>query len=902
MATEAPPASATSGLDLDLDAAGEISWQRFEELTQSLDISEIEQAYRLLELEEARVDVDISEGVERSDEVNARFAQLSALHGSLAAVAELLAPAQAAVDATATNAGALSARVRFLDQELTSLEHAVRMVVDTDLLKQRLSELLVAMHNKDLDVAAALVHKYITSDSATLENPFVSFAHPPSAGGSDSAAGASTPARIVADAAKELTERVSYMFGTAVETSNTKEISRCFRLFPLLGEEIRGLDMYSEFLCSVIADKSRVTGDSIQTNIHALRITRVFEVIATAIDSHFPLVETHYGPGRMIRVMQRLQMEGAKRAAMVLDFFEEDRQIKRRLAQMHQADAQSRSHQPLSDRGRSAPRPSEDDLSDNDFKELTSILTEIVLIERQIAAFDRFMESRATPELQALMAEPHARDRVFMSADAVARLVPLSMQSAFGASAAKSTQTLFDERTGLVSSTPLSMRLSWLTETYVSFETFFLTRSVAKAMSLDDTDSLVGWACPVQENADASIAKSGMPPSSGLSADKTRGWLGKHVSLDMPQTSSCVGDVFFVVRASLEHALSTQQASAVEAVAQHTIGTVNSVFLSALETSALKRWSSAGGGASSSGSGGRTLHLGLAQGESSGWRLPGVRARDSSTDSDRQPAAGAQISPQASAQREILVALNNLDLACTYMQKTVESLSAKLDSEWRRVPDQNDVARARKGIDTLAALSAKFAHSKHRSLEQIGVQVLKSWVRTILQQSYRDIKYVLTDEEFNDVQNDNLFQKRFILKFGSLVAQLKQRLSASNFAVALESAITSLSGDWERAIRQSKFNMLGGIMVEKDVREIQRYLEKEAGVGLRQRFARLVQMADVLAVESIADVGHIMESPSSIDMAGGSQMMSPSLSKSDIRTLLTNRVDIPERDVQSVGI
>ncbi|KAJ2397810.1 Golgi transport complex subunit 4, partial [Coemansia sp. RSA 2559] len=291
MATMAP-ASAMGGLDL--DASGEISWQKFDELTQSLDIAEIEQAYRLLELEEARVDVEISDGVERSDEVNARFAQLSGLHDSLAAVAELLAPAQAAVDATATNAGALSARVRFLDQELSKLEDAVRMVVETDLLKQQLSELLVAMHDKDIDVAAALVHKYITTDSATLENPFVSFAQPPSSAPlptgdtSRSAAGPSSPARIVAYASKELTERVSFMFGTAVQTNNTKEISRCFRLFPLLGEETRGLDMYSEFLCSVIADKSRITGD-VQINIHALRITRIFEVIATAIDSHFPL-------------------------------------------------------------------------------------------------------------------------------------------------------------------------------------------------------------------------------------------------------------------------------------------------------------------------------------------------------------------------------------------------------------------------------------------------------------------------------------------------------------------------------------------------------------------------------------------------------------------------------------
>ncbi|KAJ2758777.1 hypothetical protein H4S06_002542, partial [Coemansia sp. BCRC 34490] len=86
-----------------------------------------------------------------------------------------------------------------------------------------------------------------------------------------------------------------------------------------------------------------------------------------------------------------------------------------------------------------------------------------------------------------------------------------------------------------------------------------------------------------------------------------------------------------------------------------------------------------------------------------------------------------------------------------------------------------------------------------------------------------------------------------------------------------------------------------------DVREIQRYLEKETGSGLRQKFSRLVRMADVLAVESMADVGHILESQSAIDMAANTQM-SPSLSKGDIATILANRIDVSERDIHDLDM
>ncbi|KAI9500250.1 COG4 transport protein-domain-containing protein [Coemansia spiralis] len=812
------PTSATSGLDLDF--SGEISWTKFDELTQSLDIAEIEQAYRLLELEEARVDVEISESVETGEEINMKFAGLSILRDNLYDITEQLAPAQAAIEVTAANAGAISGRVRFLDREQEKLERALNMVVDTDLLKRRLAELLNAMRDKDIDVAAALVHKYIATESTTLNSPLVMFASPSSDARASTATGGDSrddkfvqldnPAQIISVAAKELTERVSYMFETAVETNNTKEISHCFRLFPLLGEELRGLDLYSEFLCNVIAEKSRVSGD-IQNNIYAIRITRLFEVIATVIDNHFPLVETHYGPGRMVRVMQRLQMEGAKRAALVLDFFEEERHIKRRLSQIQQADAsalqantQSRVQLLSVDRGRTG-RYSEEDISDNDFKDITSIISELVLIERQIAAFSRFMESRSISEMKALSSEPMGTEKVFMA------------------------------HTGLISHTPLSLRLPWLTETFISFETFFLTKSIAKAMSLDDSDDFKDW------------LKKHIP---GLT----------NAPLGISQTSSCVGDVFFVVRTSLEHAIATQQVSAVEAIAQHAIGVVNSMFLSVVEARALKKWVTGAGG----------------------------------------PGNGSN-SGSASAQREILVAFNNLDLSCTYMKQTADSLNSKIDSEWQRVPKLEHATRAQKAIDTLAALSAKFAHSKQRSLEQLGLHVLKPWVRSILQQSYRDIKYVLTDEEFNDVQNDNLFQKRFVLKFGSLAQQLKHRLSAKNYSAAIENAIASLSTDWERAIRQSKFNMLGGIMFEKDVRELQRYLEQESGVVLRHKFVRLVQMADILAIESIADANYILESQPAVDMPSNPQTP-PSLSKSDIKALLINRIDISEKEMLSLNI
>ncbi|KAJ2794612.1 Golgi transport complex subunit 4, partial [Coemansia furcata] len=145
--------------------------------------------------------------------------------------------------------------------------------------------------------------------------------------------------------------------------------------------------------------------------------------------------------------------------------------------------------------------------------------------------------------------------------------------------------------------------------------------------------------------------------------------------------------------------------------------------------------------------------------------------------------------------------------------------------------------------------------------------------------------------------NDNLFQKRFVLKFGLLVRQLKQRLTAGNLAAVLDIAASSLAVDWERAIRQSKFNMLGGIMFEKDVREIQRYLESESDTILRKKFLRLIHSASVLAVEDVADARHIFDGQSVADVSSQA-----ALSKSEVKAILANRIDISEKDISDIVI
>ncbi|KAJ1723267.1 Golgi transport complex subunit 4 [Coemansia erecta] len=726
-------------------------------LPSELDAPDIELALLLLEQEEARVDAEIADAIDAVAAVDDAHAALAALAAPLASVQARLAPAQTAIDAAAASAGAISARVRFLDREVAAVAQARGLVRDTQRLQRRLAALRAAtrgLHDGgdadaaadvdiDIDAAAAIVHEYTAAGPAVpaLASPFVRFVAAPE-----------PPAAEIRRVAAALVGRVARMFDAAAASGCTRDIGRCLRLFPLLGEDLRGLDAYARFLAAAVADRARVDiGAGVSpANAYALRLTRLFEVAAAAVDATFPLVEAHYGRGRMARIIQHVHADVARRAADIVDQFADERHVTRRRAQVLREERQP------------AASPPAAALADHDVADIAATLAELALLLRQVAAFTRFAESRAAPEVLALAAEGDAARERLLAADGPC-----------------------DPATGLAADSPLAARVAWLADAYGAFEAFFVARSVARAMALDDADALAGWAAVALPSAGDDDAEDADPAFVAL-------------------TSSCVDDVFFVVRTALDRAVATQQPGAVDAVGRLATATLGSALVAPLEARALAPWS------------------------------PGDAAR----------------------QRRALVALNNLDLAAAYLARTAAPLRERVAAEWPA--DAAATATAAAAVDAVAAFASRIAHACQRGRDHVALHAVKPRVRAALQHAYRDIKYVLSDEEFNDAQADNLFQKRFGRRLARLARRLRRHLAPANCAALLVAAAAALAADWERAIRQSKFNMLGALMFDADVRHVMRLVDAEAvaagasAAAVRPLFARLLRMADVLAVEAAA--------------------------------------------------
>ncbi|KAL6714650.1 Golgi transport complex subunit 4 [Lecanora helva] len=127
-------------------------------------------------------------------------------------------------------------------------------------------------------------------------------------------------------------------FEKAAEEGNGGKVTRFFKLFPLIGKPEVGLDAYSRYVCQGVASRARAnlntgTGGAQRSEgfFYANALTKLFEHIAQIIEHHGGLVERHYGAGRMIKVIERLQLEADIQGGIVLDTWTDERSIDRRL-------------------------------------------------------------------------------------------------------------------------------------------------------------------------------------------------------------------------------------------------------------------------------------------------------------------------------------------------------------------------------------------------------------------------------------------------------------------------------------------------------------------------------------------------------------------------------------------
>uniref|UniRef100_A0A286X9Y4 Conserved oligomeric Golgi complex subunit 4 n=3 Tax=Cavia porcellus TaxID=10141 RepID=A0A286X9Y4_CAVPO len=758
----------------------EISTELIRSLTE---LHELEAVYERLCGEEKVVERELDALLEQQNTIESKMVTLHRMGPNLQLIEGDAKQLAGMITFTCNLAENVSSKVRQLDLAKNRLYQAIQRADDILDLKFCMDGVQSALRNEDYEQAAAHIHRYLCLDKSVIELS--------RQGKEGSMIDANL--KLLQEAEQRLKAIVAEKFATATKEGDLPQVERFFKIFPLLGLHEEGLSKFSEYLCKQVASKAEenlllVLGSDMSDRraavIFADTLTLLFEGIARIVETHQPIVETYYGPGRLYTLIKYLQIECDRQVEKVVDNFTKQRDYQQQFRLVQNTLRNS------------APEKIEP-------RELDPILTEVTLMNARSELYLRFLRKRISSDFE--VGDSMASEEV-----------------------KQEHQKCLDK---LLNNCLLSCTMQELIGYYITMEEYFMRETVNKAVALDTYE---------------------------------KGQL----------TSSMVDDVFYIVKKCIGRALSSSSIDCLCAMINLATRELEADFRGVLSNKLRMGFPA-------------TTLQDIQRGVTSA-----VNIMHSSLQQGKFDTKGIESNDEAKL--SFLVTLNNVEVCSeniSTLKKTLESDCTKLFSQG--IGGEQAQAKFDSCLSDLAAVSNKFRDLLQEGLAELNSTAVKPqvqpWINTFLSVSHN-----IEEEEFNDYEANDPWVQQFILNLEQQMSEFKASLSPVIYD-SLTSLLTSLVAvELEKVVLKSSFNRLGGLQFDKELRSLIAYLTTVTTWTIRDKFARLSQMATILNLERVTEI---------LDYWGAnSGPLTWRLTPAEVRQVLALRIDFRHEDIKRLRL
>ncbi|GIL67932.1 hypothetical protein Vafri_21202, partial [Volvox africanus] len=212
--------------------------------------------------------------------------------------------------------------------------------------------------------------------------------------------------------------------------------------------------------------------------------------------------------------------------------------------------------------------------------------------------------------------------------------------------------------------------------------------------------------------------------------------------------------------------------------------------------------------------------------------------------------AGAGVDVQGSPSlNDMMVAINNTDVAADYANRLRSEMETHING---LLASASDREKARSVLSDLAKTGTDFRSMAARGLEALAEGLLPR-MRTLLDE-VAAMSYSLTEADYSALEAEGGWAGRLVLALSGLASLLRPLLTTSNWEVLFGSLLDKLSARLEGLLGRKSFNQLGGLQLDREVRLLISGLGDLTGRTVRDRLARLSQMAVLLGLESVEEL------------------------------------------------
>lgn len=374
------------------------------DIFQASSVAEIKATLSALHEQEASVTARLDALISSQKDFSRELGRLDLLRANLGAQASTTrAISNGMLSDAASTAKRIFSAVKRLDLEQSRVKATLEVVEQVAELKSCVLGVTGSMGApQDWETAAGYLHRASKIPPEIVQGSFAGMIVP-------TAEVPDPPHVTLENSAESLCGLFLREFEKAVQENNGAKITRFFKLFPLIGRSDVGLDVYGRYVCQGVSSRARVNLNAVNESadrsngfLYANALTKLFEHIAQIVDGHGGLVQRHYGDGKMIRVIERLQVEADVQGGIILDTWSDERRIDRTLTDIRSyaytfllnsflpptrgAAGTPRANSPAN---RDGQRDSEDDSVD--MKEVDTLLHEITVMLGRWSLYTRFL-------------------------------------------------------------------------------------------------------------------------------------------------------------------------------------------------------------------------------------------------------------------------------------------------------------------------------------------------------------------------------------------------------------------------------------------------------------------------------------------------------------------------------
>eukprot|EP01018_Ginkgo_biloba_P012353 Gb_28119 [translate_table: standard] len=351
-------------------------------------------------------------------------------------------------------------------------------------------------------------------------------------------------------------------------------------------------------------------------------------------------------------------------------------------------------------------------------------------------------------------------------------------------------------------------------------------------------------------------------------------------------TTSMVDDVFYVLQSCCRRATSTSNVQSVLAVLNGAINLLNNEFQDALQRKTREP------------NVGTKLFLGGV-----GVSKTGTEIASALNNLDISVEYVLKLRHEIEEHcRGLLFQLEELGIRCMHEQLSYPALSILLFSSLifdsvkyiiePAFPAPADREKVKSCFSELAETSNAFKQVLNAGLEQLASSITLR-LRPILD-AVATISYELSEVQYAENEINDPWVQKLLHAVELNATWLQPVMTTNNYDSFVHLIIDFIVKRLEVIMTQKRFNQLGGLQLDRDVRTLVGHFSSMTQRTVRDKFARLTQMATILNIEKVSEI---------LDFWGeNSGPMTWRLTPAEVRRILSLRVDFKPEAIAALKL